>query len=111
MATWAEIRAAARAVVHTTFAASATYYAPGSDVGVPVTVRHHTAMWTGGDLDGDGYGRQVEDINRLVLDTEQITPAYKGKVVLDNGDELFLEVAERQDAGRYQAWNVLRQRS
>lgn len=107
---WQDIRAAAREVVHTTFAVVATYYAPGSVVAVPVMVRHHTAMWTGGDLDREGYAEQIEDVNRLVLDTEEVTPQYKGKVVLANGDVLYLEAAERQDAGRYQVWNVLRQR-
>jgi hypothetical protein len=110
MATWAEIKAQARDKVHTTFALPATYYAPGSSTAVPVTVRHHTRTWTGGDLDREGYGQQVEDINRLVFDTGQVTPAYKGKLVTESGDELYLEVLERQDAGRYQVWNVVRQR-
>lgn len=107
---WQDIRAAARDVVHTTFGFAATYYAPGSAVAVPVTVRFHTAMWTGGDLDREGYAEQVEDVSRMVFDTDEVTPQYKGKVVLANGDVLYLEVAERQDAGRYQVWNVLRQR-
>jgi hypothetical protein len=107
---WQDTRAAARGVVHATFGIPATYYAPGSAVGVPVRVRHHTAMWTGGDLDREGYAEQVEDVNRIVLDSTEVSADYKGKVVLGNGDVLYLEVAERQDAGRYQVWNVLRQR-
>lgn len=113
---WQETRAAARDVVHATFGVAATYFPPGADPedegeGTPVTIRHHTATWTGGDLDREGYAQQIEDINRIVMDTEEVTPAYKGKVVLANGgDVLYLEAAERQDAGRYQVWNVLRQR-
>lgn len=107
---WQDIRAAARDVVHTTFGVAALYYAPGSAVAVPVTVRHHTTMLMGGDLDREGYGEVVEDVNRIVLDTTEVTPAYKGRVVIPNDDVLYLEVAERQDAGRYQVWNVLRQR-
>jgi hypothetical protein len=107
---WQEIRAASRDVAHATFGLPATYYAPGSLVGVPVTVRHHTAIWLGGDLDREGYAEKVEDVNRIILDSEEVTPEYKGRVVLANGDELYLEVAERQDASRYHVWNVLRQR-
>lgn len=107
---WKDIRAAARDVVHTTFGDPATYFAPGSAVGVPVTVRFHTLTVMGGDLDREGYAEQIEDVSRMVLDTDEVTPQYKGKVLLTNGDVLYLEVAERQDAGRYQVWNVLRQR-
>jgi len=108
---WQEIRAAARDTVHSTFAGAATYYAPGSVVAVPVTVRHHTATVVGGDLDREGYAEQIEDVNRVIMDTTEVTPVYKGKLVMSNGDVLYLEVAERQDAGRYQVWNVLRQRA
>lgn len=107
---WQEIRANARDAVHATFGVAATYFAPNSSDGVPVTVRHHTRTVVGGDLDREGYGEQVEDVNRIVLDTSEVTPAYKGRVEFENGDVLYLEVAERQDAGRYQVWNVLRQR-
>lgn len=107
---WQGIKAAARDIVHVTFGVPAIYYAPGSAVPVPVTVRRHTSTWTGGDLDREGFGEQIEDVNRMVFDTWEITPEYKGKVVLSNGDVLYLEVAERQDAGRYQVWNMLRQR-
>lgn len=107
---WQEIRAAARDVVHATFGFPAMYFAPGSGVGQLVTVRHHTGTWTGGDLDREGYAEQIEDVNRIVIDTEEVTPQHKGRLVLANDDVLYLEVAERQDAGRYQVWNVLRQR-
>ena len=98
-------------MVHATFGVAATYYAPGSSVGIPVTVRHHTTTWTGGDLDREGYAEQIEDVNRIVMDTAEVMPIYKGKVVIGNGDVLYLEVAERQDAGRFQVWNVVRQRA
>lgn len=107
---WQDIRAEARSVVHTTFRVPATYFPPGSGDGVAVMVRHHTVTAVGGDLDREGYAEQIEDVNRIVFDTEQVTPEYKGKVVLGNGDVLYLEVAERQDGSRYQVWNVLRQR-
>lgn len=107
---WQETRAAAREVAHATFGVDATYYAPGSSTGVLVKVRHHTRTWIGGDLDREGYADQYEDVNRIVIDTVQVTPAYKGKVVLAGGDVLYLEVAERQDGGRFQVWNVVRQR-
>lgn len=107
---WQEIRAAARDRVHEAFGGGATYFAPGSSEGVAVTIRHHTATVVDGDLDREGYAERIEDINRVVLDTDEVTPAYKGKLVLANGDVLYLEVSERQDAGRYQVWNVLRQR-
>jgi hypothetical protein len=107
---WQDIRDQARGVVHTAFCVPATYFPPGSDDGVAVTVRHHTVTAIGGDLDREGYAERIEDVNRIVLDTEQVTPEYKAKVVLSNGDALYLEAAERQDAGRYQVWNVLRQR-
>lgn len=100
----------ARDVVHDTFNVEANYFPPGSSVATAVKVRLHTRSVVGGDLDREGYGEQFEDVNRIVLDTEQITPAYKGRVEFANGDVLYLEVAERQDAGRYQVWNVLRQR-
>lgn len=107
---WQEIRASARDVVHSTFGVGATYFPPGSEDGTPVTVRHHTRTVVGGDLDREGYAEQIEDVNRIVLDTEEVTPAYKGRIEFENGDVLYLEVAERQDAGRYQVWNVIRQR-
>jgi hypothetical protein len=111
MATWREIKASSRDVVHSTFGVTGVYYPPGSDDGTDVIVRHHTGTVIGGDLDREGYGEQIEDINRIILDTEEVTPAYKGRVEFPNGDVLYLEVAERQDAGRYQVWNVMRQRA
>lgn len=107
---WQDIRSQARDVVHATFCVPATYFPPGSDEGVTVTVRRHTVTAVGGDLDREGYAEQIEDVNRIVLDTEQVTPEYKGKVVLSSGEVLYLEVLERQDDSRYQVWNVLRQR-
>lgn len=107
---WQDIKAQARSVVHATFCVPATYYPPGSDDGVAVTVRRHTVTAVGGDLDREGYAEQIEDVNRIVFDTQQATPEYKGKLVLTNGDLLYLEVAERQDGSRYQVWNVTRQR-
>lgn len=107
---WQEIRAEARAKVHEAFGVAATYYAPGSSDGEPVTVRYHTRTWIGGDLDREGYAEQYEDANRIVLDTEEVTPEYKGRVALPSGDVLYLEVAERQDGSRFQVWNVMRQR-
>lgn len=105
---WQEIKALAKDVVHATFKVPATYYAPGSSTPIDVTVRHHMRTMVFGDLDREGFGQQIEDINRLILDTDEITPAANGKVVLGNGDELYLEVMERQDASRYQVWNVIR---
>jgi hypothetical protein len=109
---WQETRAAARDVVHSTFGVEATYFAPGSATPVPVHVRHHTGTVQQGDLDREGYGEVIEDVNRIVLDTTEVTPAYKGKVVFVNGDVQYLEVMERQDGtSRYQVWNVLRSRA
>lgn len=105
---WRDIKASARNVVHSTFADAALYFAPGSLSGTDVTVRHHTRTEVFGDLDREGYAQQIEDINRIVIDTEEVTAVPKGRVVLPSGDELFLEVMERMDDSRYQVWNVIR---
>ena len=114
---WQDIRAAARDVVHSTFGVAATYYAPGSAVPIPVTVRFHTGTAVGGDLDNRGYAEQIEDVNRVIFDTQDealveagIMPAYKGKVVFVGGVTVYLEASERQDGARYHVWNVVRDR-
>jgi hypothetical protein len=81
---WAELRAAARATVHEQFGLPATYTAP--DVGavaLPITVRWHTKTVRHGDLDREGYAQQLEDVNRVLFDRTQVTPARNGVLVLE----------------------------
>lgn len=108
---WQEVRTAARDLVHEVFAANANYFAPGSAVPVPCNVRRHTRTVLQGDLDREGYAQQFEDVDRIVIDTQEVaSPARRGRVVMANGDEFWLEVLERVDDGRYQVWNVVGQR-
>lgn len=107
---WRETRAAARDKVHETFLVPALYYAPGSADPIEVNVRHHTRDVLAGDLEREGYGERIVDVNRIVLDTSEVTPARGGKVVMPDEETHYLETFERQDGDRYAVWNVVRSR-
>lgn len=82
---WATIRAAAKRVVHDTFARDATYTAP--TVGatpVAARIRLHTQYLRFGDLDREGYAQVIDDVNQVMVDTGEIVPAKHGLINFEN---------------------------
>lgn len=85
----------ARLAVHRQFAVSATYTAPGVGASpVQADVRLHTRIARFGDLDREGYGQVVEDINRVHFLQEQVTPATRGVIEFEDGRKYRVEIVE-----------------
>lgn len=85
---WAETRAKARSVVHSTFSLPAVYTSPD---GVPVAcmARKHNNMKTFGDLDREGFALNIEDVNQVIFDKLEVAPQRKGVVDFGPGQGRF----------------------
>lgn len=91
---WADIKRQARLRVHAQFAVSATYSAPNSADPIPCNVRLHTKIAQFGDLDREGFGQVVEDINRVIFLQSEVTPVRKGLVTLYSGHQFTIDIIE-----------------
>lgn len=81
---WTTIRAAARRVVHSTFAREATYTSPeAGSTPVAARIRLHTRFLRYGDLDREGYAQVIDDVNQVMVDVGEVVPARLG--VIDFG--------------------------
>ena len=85
---WAETKAKARRVAHSTFSLPAVYYAPGGASTV-CAARKHTRLETFGDLDREQYAQRIEDVTRILVDALVIAPAEKGVITFDNNEGSF----------------------
>ena len=93
--TWAAAKRNARLAVHRQFAVSATYTAPGVGASpVQVEVRLHNRIARFGDLDREGYGQVVEDINRIHFLQCEVTPATRGVIEFEDGRKFRIEIVE-----------------
>lgn len=103
MAEWNEVKITAREAVHRTFARSAVYRTSPDAVGsVNITARRHTKQQIMGDLDREGYARVLLDVNALVFDLNEITPANGGHITfVADGDQYLIESVEHSDDGRF----------
>lgn len=86
MGNWADIRKAARAVVHSTFALSAVYSSPDGLTVVPCNARKHNEKRTFGDLDREEYALRIEDVNQIIFDNLEVDPKKHGTVDFGNGE-------------------------
>lgn len=78
---WQTIRAAAKRVVHSTFAREATYTSPEAGATpVAARIRLHTKFLRFGDLEGEGYAQVIDDVNQVMVDTGEITPQMHGLI-------------------------------
>ena len=68
---WPEVRRAARADVHETFAQTVEYTPPSGGASLTTTARLHTKYTRIGDLDREGYGQAIEEIERVIWLTEE----------------------------------------
>ncbi len=111
---FAEIKAAARRAVHDAFAIAATYQDAVVTTPVDLLVRYHTRMVRPFGDDGSGYAEVIENIDRVVFDTEAlaalgITPIRTGVVTFpDYGITVKLDVRDPTSGPIAQAWTVVR---
>lgn len=78
---WSTIRAAAKRVVHSTFARDASYTAPTPGaIAVAARIRLHTRYLQFGDLDREGYAQVIDDVNEVLVDTGELIPAMHGLI-------------------------------
>lgn len=77
---WAETRAKARRVVHSTFALPAVYTSKDGNTVVPCNARKHNELKTFGDLDREQYAQVVTDVNQVIFDSLEVEP-QKGATV------------------------------
>lgn len=104
---WFAIKAKAQQDVHATFAVPAVYRATGTMLDVDVTVRLHTRQEVIGDLDREGFAQILQDVNRVVLDTEEIaTPKRLDSLTFPDGRAFFLEVMLATGNLQHQTWSV-----
>ena len=93
---WAQLRQAARAVVHKTFALDALYFAStAATVGLPVTVRVHSKVLVAGDLQNEGFSRTYEDTEKVVFrqaDAVQLNVKKGGILKVEDGRLFRLQV-------------------
>lgn len=98
---WSAIRAAARRVVHGTFAREATYAPPeAGSTPVAARIRLHTKFLRYGDLESEGYAKVIDDVNEIMVDTEEIAPVMHGLITFADGrqyriDNVIKEVGEQ----------------
>lgn len=86
---WAETRKKARRIVHSTFSLPAIYTSK-SGVVTPCMARMHNEMKEFGDLDREGFVKNMEDVNQVIFDALEVEPE-KGATVQfpDYEDALF----------------------
>jgi hypothetical protein len=78
---WATIRAAAKRVVHDTFAREALYTGPEvGDLALPARIRLHTQFLRFGDLDREGYAQVIDDVNQVMIDVGEVVPKKNGRI-------------------------------
>lgn len=75
-----ELKRDCRLRVHENFTRPASYESPDGSAALDVTVRLHTSPQIFGDLDREGYGKRVEDINAVVFLLSEVQPAVRGVV-------------------------------
>jgi hypothetical protein len=85
---WAETKAKARRVAHSTFSLPAVYTAPGG-AQTPCSARKHSRLETFGDLDREQFAQRIEDVTRVLVDALVITPVEKGIVTFGNNEGSF----------------------
>ena len=76
---WAEIRKKARRTVHSTFSLSAIYTSKAGVV-YECKARMHNEMREFGDLDREGFVKNMEDVNHVIFDALEVEPE-KGATV------------------------------
>lgn len=84
-------------MVHATFAGSAEHYPTKVTTGAgnAITVRDHSNTVVTGDLDREQYAKVVEDIDRLILLTEEVNRfgIKEGHYIkLQDGRVMYLEL-------------------
>lgn len=102
------LRDSCRTKVHETFGIPAVYTPPG-DGATPVNLtkaRLHRNMVRQGDLDREGYAQVVEDVNRVVFDSDEIVPVAKAVVDFGRGRRFRLVRSNVADGDRYHTWEV-----
>jgi hypothetical protein len=94
---WAETKAKARRVAHSTFSLPAVYTAPGGAQTV-CAARKHSKYEMFGDLDREQYAQRLEFVTRVLFDALTVTPVEKGVVTFDNNEGSFriVNVLERE---------------
>lgn len=83
---WAEIRRAARRVVHSQFVLPAVYSSPDGLSVVPCMARKHNEKKVFGDLDREGFAQVIEDVNQVIFDSLEVEPQRNGTVDFGNGE-------------------------
>ena len=83
---WAEIRRAARRVVHSTFVLPAVYSSPDGLIVKPCMARKHNEKKAFGDLDREGFAQVIEDVNQVIFDAFEVEPQRNGTVDFGNGE-------------------------
>lgn len=107
MTDWFAIKAKMQQDVHSTFSASAVYRAAGTMFDQPVTVRLHTRQEIIGDLDREGFAQILQDLNRVVIDTEEVAaPARLSRITFGDGRQFLLDTPLPNGNVRFQTWMV-----
>jgi hypothetical protein len=94
---WAETKAKARRVAHSTFSLPAVYTPPGGTP-TPCGARKHSRFEMFGDLDREQYAQRLEHVTRVLFDALEITPEEKGVVAFGGNEGSFriVNVLERE---------------
>ena len=117
MTTFAQMKREARRAVHDTFAVDATYLDSTLADPVILRVRFHTRRAILGDDLNQGYAEIAENIDRVILDREELatkglTPRRRGVVTLTDpefaGIALTLDVRAPFDGPITEVWTVTR---
>jgi len=115
---WTVIKGMARRAVHDVFAVEAVYTPPGPNrTPLGVRVRWHVrGNRLLGDLQGQGYGEVVTDVDRVVFNMEQLAeinaplPERGARIFLPgNNVTLILDVRDPADGPITQTWEVVRE--
>ena len=99
---WEAIRAGAKRAVHQTFARDATYTAPGEGgAPVPARIRLHTKFLRFGDLESEGYTRVIDDVNEVVIDTDEFIPQRLGVIEFSDGRKYRIDLVIKESGERF----------
>jgi hypothetical protein len=106
-----DMLAEARATLHSHLSLPATYRDPGAGtVEIPTSARLMRVQPTFGDLDRQGFAQVVEDVNQLVLDTDDVPePTEKARVNVIGHGVFRIDAVQPAD-GRFRTCNVIRVR-